>query len=147
MHRFVSPLSVACVLISALLLADRAAAESRPYSSRGTAQFVSQTEFVGSGEATHLGRYSEAGAVSFTPTGDPAVLHVEGSIVYTAANGDELHANISGELNAATGAVAARVSYVGGTGRFARATGSSGLSGQLGAGGAISVSVSGSIDY
>ena len=49
MHRFVSPLSVACVLISALVLADRAAAESRPYSSRGTAQFVSPTEFVGSG--------------------------------------------------------------------------------------------------
>ena len=147
MNRFVSPLSVACVLISALALADRAAAESRAYSSRGTAQFISPTEFVGSGEATHLGRYSEAGTVSFTPTSDPAVLHVEGSIVYTAANGDELHANISGELNAVTGAVAASVSYVGGTGRFAAATGSSSLSGQLGAGGAISVSVSGRIDY
>src|SRR5204862_8300827 len=124
-----------------------AAADSRPYSARGTAQFVSPTEFVGSGEATHLGGYSEAGTVSFTPTSDPTVLHVEGSIVYTAANGDELHANISGELNAATGAVVASVTYVGGTGRFAAATGSSGLSGQLGAGGAITVSVSGSIDY
>ena len=147
MRRFVSPLIVACVLMSVSAFADRAAAGSRSYSARGTAQFVSPTEFVGSGEATHLGRYREAGTVSFTPTGAPAVLHVEGSIVYTAANGDQLHANVSGELNAVTGAVTANVSYVGGTGRFATATGSSSLSGQLGAGGAISVTVSGRIDY
>jgi hypothetical protein len=147
MHRFVSPIRVVCVLICALVLTDRAVAESRLHSSRGTAQFVSATEFVGSGVATHLGRYSEAGTVSFTPTSDPAVLHVDGSIVYTAANGDELHASISGELNTATGVVAASVSYVGGTGRFANATGTSSLSGQLGADGAISVTVRGKIDY
>jgi len=147
MHRFASSLTVACVLISALALAGRAAAASRPYSARGTAQFLSPTDFVGSGEATHLGHYSEVGSVSFTPTSDPAVLHVQGSIVYTAAAGDELHAHVSGELNGATGAVTAVVSYDGGTGRFAAATGSSGLSGQLGAGGTISVTVSGSIDY
>jgi hypothetical protein len=147
MHRFASPISVASVLISALLLADTAAAGSRHHSARGTAQFVSPTEFVGSGQATHLGHYSEAGTVSFTPTSDPAVLHVEGSIVYTAANGDELHASVSGELNGATGVVAATVSYVGGTGRFTDATGSSSLSGQLGPGGSISVTVRGRIDY
>jgi len=147
MNRFISTLSVACVLISSLAVPDRAAAESRAYSARGTAQFVSPTDFIGSGEATHLGHYSEAGTVSFTPTNDPAVLHVEGSIVYTAANGDELHANVSGELNAETGAVSATISYVGGTGRFSTATGSSSLSGQLGAGGSISVSVKGTIDY
>jgi hypothetical protein len=147
MHRFVSRLTVACVLVGALALANRAAAEVRAYSAHGTAQFVSPTEFVGSGEAAHLGRYSEAGAVSFTPTSDPAVLHVEGSIVYTAANGDALHAHVSGELNVETGVVVATVTYVGGTGRFEGATGSSSLSGQLGAGGAITVSVNGNIGY
>ena len=147
MRRFVSPLSVACVLMSVSAFADRAAAESRSVFVARHGPVRQPDGVRGLGEATHLGRYSEAGAVSFTPTSDPAVLHVEGSIVYTAANGDELRASVSGELNAATGEVVATVSYVGGTGRFVAATGSSRLSGQLGPGGAISVTVSGSIDY
>jgi hypothetical protein len=87
-NRLVSRLlSVVCVVISILALTDRAAAEVRPHSSSGTAGFVSPTDFVGAGQATHLGRYSEAGSVTFSPTSNPAVLHVDGSIVYTAANG------------------------------------------------------------
>ena len=56
-------------------------------------------------------------------------------------------AAVTGELNGLTGAIAATVSYVGGTGRFAAASGSASLAGQLGAGGTISVTVSGTIDF
>lgn len=136
-----------CAFVGLLALSDRAAGAVRPYSSSGTAQFVSPTAFVGAGRATHLGLYSETGNVLFTPTSNPAVFHVDGSIVYTAANGDEVHAVVSGELNGLSGAISATVSYVGGTGRFASASGSAILAGQLLPEGTISVAVSGTIDY
>jgi hypothetical protein len=148
MNRYASRLiSVVCAVISLMALSDRASAAVRPYSASGTAQFVSPNDFVGAGYATHLGLYVEVGNVSFSPTGNPAVLHVDGSIVYTAASGDELHAVVTGELNGLTGAIAATVSYVGGTGRFATASSSAILAGQLLPGGAISVRVNGTIDY
>ena len=148
MNRFASRLlCVACVFIGLVSFSARAEAAARSYSARGTAQFTGPNTFEGIGNATHLGRYDEMGTVAFSPTGDPAVLHVDGSIIYTAANGDELHAVVSGELNGLTGAITATVSYVGGTGRFASASGSANLAGQLGDGGAISVTVAGTIDY
>lgn len=133
--------------LTLLLFSTRAAAAERPYHARGAAHFISPTEFVGSGNATHLGHYSERGTVAFSPTGNPAVLNVVGSIVYTAANGNELHAAIIGELNLATGVVTAGVTYVGGTGRFASASGSSNLAGQMLPDGTISVAVVGSVGY
>jgi hypothetical protein len=148
MNRFASRLScVVCAFISLVAFSERAEAAVRAYSAIGTAQFTGPNTFVGAGNATHLGSYSEAGRVAFSPTADPAVLHVDGSIVYTAANGDELHAVVNGELNGVTGAITATVSYVGGTGRFTSASGSAGLTGQLGAGGTVSVNVAGTIDF
>ena len=149
MNRFVSRFfSIVCAAVCVLALCDRAAAAAQPYRASGTAQFVNANDFVGSGQATYLGRYSEVGSVSFSPTSNPAVLHVEGWAVYTAADGDELHAVITGELNGVTGAVSATVNYVaGGTGRFAEASGSAILVGQLGPAGSISVNVRGTIDY
>ncbi len=148
MQRFVSRLvNIVLLVLSVAALTETASAAVRQYSAGGSAQFVSPTNFVGAGNATHLGRYTEAGTVSFSPTSDPAVLHVEGTIIYTAANGSELHAVIAGELNGATGRVWATVTYVGGTGRFGHASGSSALTGQVSPGGAISITVRGTIDY
>ena len=147
MRPFATTLSVSLAVISILALSDRAEAESRAHSATGTAQFVSPTDYVGSGHATHLGRYTETGHVSFSPTSDPAVLHVDASAIYTAANGDELHANIAGTLNTKTGVISASITYAGGTGRFVSASGSANLAAQLAPGGAISVSVAGSISY
>ncbi len=148
MNHLVSRL-VRTVFVAAgvLALSDPASAASRAYAARGTAQFVSPTDFVGAGYATHLGNYREAGSVAFTPTGDPTVLHVEGSITYTASDGSELHALVAGELNGATGVVQATVTYTGGTARLAHAVGSSSLSGQVGPDGSMSVAVKGTIDY
>ena len=148
MNRFDSRLlSGACAIACLFACSSSVEAAARPHLSRGNAQFVSGSDFVGSGSATHLGRYSETGSVSFSPTGDAAVLHVEGSAIYTASDGAELHADIDGELNTETGVISATLTYVGGTGRLTDASGTASLAGQLSPGGAISVSVSGSIDY
>ena len=149
MYCFFSRLPVGVMLVAACVLAIplRASAAERPHHSSGNAQFVSPTDFVGTGNATHLGSYTEVGSVAFSPTNDPAVLQIDAWSIYTAANGDQLHAVISGSLNGLTGAITATVTYAGGTGRFADATGSSNLKGQLLPGGAISVVVEGTIDY
>ena len=148
MHRFFSRLvTIVFVAIAGLGLPGHAAAQAVPHFSRGDAQFTSPNDFVGSGHATHLGSYTEVGHVTFAPTTNPNVLAVTGVAVYTAANGDELHAVLSGELNLLTGAVTATVTYDGGTGRFALASGSASLIGQMLGGGAITVTVSGIIDY
>ena len=149
MNRFFSrrPFALVLAAVGVLALSAPAQAEERPHVSRGTAQFVSPTDFVGEGHATHLGRYTEVGRVSFSPTADPTVLQIDAWATYTAANGDELYAVFTGHLNGLTGAITATVEYVGGTGRFADATGSANLTGQLLPGGAVSVAVAGTIDY
>jgi len=149
MNRFYSLRSIVVMLVATGTLTDtnRASAEERPHKSGGTAQFVSPTEFIGSGEATHLGRYSEFGCAQFTPTDDPTVLRIDAWTVYTAANGDRLCASFIGQLDLLTGAITATGSYVGGTGRFDDAGGSSALSGQMLPDGTIAVAVAGTIDY
>ena len=108
---------------------------------------ASTSGFFISGNATYLGSYTEVGSVTFLPTADPVVLAIDGRAIYTAANGDQLKAVITGQLNRFTGAITATVTSVsGGTGRFAGATGSANLVGQILPGG-ITVAVKGSIDY
>ena len=149
MNRFFSqrPFALVLAAVGVLALSAQAQAQERPHVSRGTAQFVSPTDFVGSGHATHLGRYTEVGSASFSPTADPTVFQIDGWVILTAANGDQLYELVNGYLNGLTGAITATVTYVGGTGRFADATGTATLSGQLLGGGSIEVAVKGTIDY
>lgn len=148
MNRFVSPLAgIVLVAVSTLVVPDRASGVVRPYFSNGGARFVSPSDFVGTGTATHLGAYNEVGTATFSPTSNPTVLHVEASSTYTAANGDQLRAVFTGELDGVSGAISATVTYVGGTGRFAGASGSAELAGQMLPDGTLSVGVNGNIDY
>ena len=135
------------VATGVLTVAARASAEERPHKLRGTAHFVSPTDFVGSGEATYLGRYTEVGSAQFSPTADPDVLRIDAWSIYTAANGDKLYATFTGQLDLVTGAITATGAYVGGTGRFDDASGSATLTGQMLPGGRIAVTVEGTIDY
>jgi hypothetical protein len=144
---FQRPFALVLAAVCVLALTAPAQAAKRPYVSRGTAQFVSANDFVGAGNATHLGLYDEVGSVQFSPTADPTVLQLDAQSIYTAANGDQLYAVITGQLNGVTGAITATVTYVGGTGRFADASGTATLSGQLLPGGSIEVAVKGTIDY
>jgi hypothetical protein len=131
-----------------LAFAARADAQSRPYHATGVAQFAAnQSDFTGSGQATHLGHYTEIGQVVFAPTSTPGILAVTGWTRYTAANGSQLYASISGTVDVTTGAIVATATYTGGTGRFSNASGSSSLAGQMLGGGALTISASGSIDY
>jgi hypothetical protein len=149
MTGFCSPRPLVVLLIAAgfLTLPARASAGERPHFLRGTAQFVSLTDFVGSGHATHLGKYTEAGSAAFSPTADPTVLRIDAWTVLTAADGDELHETITGRLDLLTGAITATITYEGGTGRFEDASGSATLLGQILPDGTISVAVEGTIDY
>ena len=149
MNRFFSrrPFALVLAAVGVLALSAPAQAEERPYVSRGTAQFVNANDFVGAGKATHLGHYNEVGSAQFSPTADPTVFQIDAWAIYTAANGDQLYAVFTGHLNGLTGAIAATVTYVGGTGRFADATGSASLAAQILPGGSIEVAIKGTIDY
>ena len=149
MNRFFSrpSLALALAILGVMSLAAPASAGDRPFVSRGTAQFVNANDFVGSGKATRLGQYTEEGSAQFTPTANPAVFRVDAWSVYTAANGDQLYAVFTGDLNGSTGALTARVRYMGGTGRFDDARGCARLTGQMLPDGTITVAVNGAIDY
>ena len=144
---FLRPVLVLLVAVGILTLPDRASAKERAHHSRGTAVLDFSTgNFVGAGNATHLGHYTEVGHVVIS--GDnPAALHLEGWAIYTAANGDTLCATFTGHLNFFTGAITATLTYEGGCGRFDDASGSATLVGQFQADGTLAVTVEGTIDY
>jgi len=147
MHLFslLRPVAVLLVAAGIVTLTTSASAKERQHFSRGTALLDQTGNFVGSGYATHLGRYTEIGHVSISGE-NPYALDLDGWATYIAANGDEVYANVTGQLNFFTGAIIATVTYDGGSGRFDGASGSAGLLGQLGPDG-ISVVVVGTIDY
>ena len=78
---------------------------------------------TGSGTGTHLGQWTTSGTVAYTPDSN-GVLHSSGSATLTASNGDKLHFTIDGILDPVAGVDQGVFYLVGGTGRFAGATGS-----------------------
>ena len=142
-----NPFTLVLMALTVLTVASSAQAVERPHVSRGTAQFVNANDFVGTGTATHLGAYDEVGSAQFSPTADSTVLQVDAWSIYTAANGDQLYAVFTGHLDGVTGVLTATATYVGGTGRFANASGTATLSGQLLPGGSIEVATKGTINY
>jgi hypothetical protein len=72
---------------------------------------------TGAGEATHLGRFTREATVLIHPDGT-----FEGTVVFTAANGDQLGADLEGGPTSLT-TQAGTYTFSGGTGRFSDATG------------------------
>lgn len=70
----------------------------------------------GSGQATHLGRYTREESIVINGVA------ITGTITFTAANGDHVSAAVEGTLTG-PGAIGT-YTITGGTGRFAHATGS-----------------------
>ena len=104
----------------------------------------------GSGNATHLGMFTNTGRVMFTPdASNPNIVHPDGGGVFTAANGDKLNFIIvSGALDLTTGIGTGDFEFTGGTGRFANATGrTSGVVQQNVVTGAYELTLVGNIDY
>ena len=79
---------------------------------------------TGSGTATHLGQWTVTGNVKYTPDSD-GVLHSSGEATLTAANGDKLLFQIDGILNPVAAVDQGVFRFVGGTGRFEGASGTS----------------------
>jgi len=107
-------------------------------------------EPTGSGNATHLGMFTNTGKVIFTPdASNPNILHPTGGGVFTAANGDKLNfIIINGALDLTTGIGTGDFAFIGGTGRFANATGhTSGVIEQNVVTGAYELTLVGNIDY
>jgi len=77
---------------------------------------------TGSGTATHLGQWTVAGNVKYTP--DNGVLRSSGEATITAANGDKLQFQIDGILDPVAAVDQGVFRFVGGTGRFEGASGS-----------------------
>ena len=106
--------------------------------------------------ATHLGLCTTIGTVNYTPANDPdhpGRLLSSGSGTITAANGDKLLIEFSGVLDppppgSATAIDKPTFKFVGGTGRFASASGSSEAVVVVNlATGAFEITMVGKIDY
>ena len=148
------------VLTLTLLVGSFAvAAVERPFSANGKGIAIPildgngnliGVEPTGSGNATHLGLFTNTGRVIFTPDASiPNILHPSGEGVFTAANGDKLNfVIITGALDLTTGIGTGDFAFTGGTGRFANATGrTSGVIQQNVVTGAYELTLVGNIDY
>jgi len=112
-----------------------AVAEERPFQAAWTGNahlsetknpWIQRTDETGAGEATHLGGFTWASVESVNFKNFPPEVAVEATFTMTAADGDELFgeyttiglANDEGNLD-----ILGVLSFTGGTGRFAGATG------------------------
>ena len=94
---------------------------------------------VGEGVATQLGKFTREETVNVNPDGT-----VNGSIVFTAADGSQLYCEFAGAFTSAT-TVAGTYSFTGGTGRFDGATGLAFFDIALGEAGSFSFAFAGTI--
>jgi hypothetical protein len=132
MNRFRSATSIALALFAVMQVAGLAAAgEYVPFKGKLQGEVTTtpvpplvMVDIVATGNATHLGRLT----LNVPHVVDPATRMAVGSYQFTAANGDVLYADFTGQ---ATPTETAGVLYIeetatitGGTGRFAGATGS-----------------------
>jgi hypothetical protein len=93
------------------------------------------------GTASHLGSFTRHEDVTFGAAGA-----IAGTIVFVAADGDELHADFTGQFVSPNDAVAT-YTFNGGTGRFAAATGTAQAVASTPDFVHVSVSFEGTIDY
>lgn len=135
-----------------------AIAVERPFDLTGTGnlQLLADTNgnpssglLIAKGTATHLGTWIQLGTLSFTPKPDTiTVILANGDSTFTGADGDELQAQLDGELDTTTGIATGTFVFNGGTGRFNEATGSANfkVTQDLDSG-AFEVTANGTIDY
>lgn len=114
-----------------LLATIPASAVERPFALKGAgvAPLIIDSEGhligatpTGSGTATHLGQWTVAGNVQYTPDAN-GVIHSSGTATLTASDGDKLQVSIDGILDPVAAMDQGVFHFVGGTGRFAGATG------------------------
>jgi hypothetical protein len=124
MKRHINAL-VLMLAVLPLLGSRPAEAVERPFHLNGAGTVI-EGNIQATGRATHLGLWTEAGTLTFTPDpNDPNRVLASGSATFTAANGDELNGVITeASLDLTTGIGNGVFIFTGGTGRFAEASGS-----------------------
>jgi hypothetical protein len=131
MKRFTKIRTLMAILVLLLGTTIPASAIERPFAlnGAGVATLITDESGIpigaiptGSGTATHLGQWTVAGNVKYTP--DNGVLRSSGEATLTAANGDKLQFQIDGILDPVAGIDQGLFHFVGGTGRFQGASGS-----------------------
>ena len=132
MKRFIGIRSIMLIIVL-LLGAMPVAAVNRPFALNGTgvgqittneAGLPVSAAVTGSGTATHLGLWTTTGTVNYGDPGPDGLLPSSGQASIITANGDKLEVVVQGKLNLATGTDSGTFTFVGGTGRFAAASGS-----------------------
>jgi len=102
------------------------ASDSVPFKGSGGGAIVSASpdpaglllRVIAQGNATYLGKFSREETVLL----NPAAGTIAGTVVFTAANGDQLSGVLVGQFTSAT-TVAGTYTFTGGTGRFQNTTG------------------------
>ncbi len=98
---------------------------------------------IGSGQATHLGRFTRLGR---------GIVHEDGSaevtVVFTAADGDQLFIEAKGVPTNSPATIGGTYTFTGGTGRFSDASGGADFVGVIASDGIhITVAFEGTIQY
>jgi len=118
--------------IALLLGAISVVAHDRPFALNGTgvgqinvneAGLPVSAQVTGSGTATHLGAWTTTGTVNYGPPDADGFLPSSGEATIIAANGDTVHAVVQGRFNPGVFTDSGTFTFVGGTGRFAAASG------------------------
>ena len=157
MTRFLNT-RVLMLTLTVLLAAIAVGAVERAFSATGSgiavmsvdANGVVSAEVTGSGNATHLGVFTNAGKIVFNvDPSDPNLAHPTGEAIFTASNGDKLKIVVAdGVADLTTGVGTGHFSFAGGTGRFANATGTTSyVVEQNFVTGAYQITMVGNIDY
>ena len=98
---------------------------------------------TGTGQATHLGRFARLAHVVVHADGS-----AEGTVVFAAANGDQLFAAIEGVPTGSPTTLVGTYTFTGGTGRFSDASGMAQYAGVIASDGIhVTVAFEGTIQY
>jgi hypothetical protein len=122
----------------ALVVADHGV----PFKGSAELTFGMNGTLVGTGEGTHIGRFTEVASPVITGNTFTA------TVILTAANGDEVHKMVTnGTITSNGTAFSGTFMVVGGTGRFANATGSGQVEMVVQPDGTIAQTYDGTIQY
>ena len=158
MTRFLNT-KILMLTVTLLVAAIAVGATERPFSGTGSGIAVIGVEpdgtaaavVTGTGNATHLGIFTNSGKVFFgdPDPSNPNLVHPTGNATFTAANGDKLESILeNGTVDLSTGLGEGDFRLTGGTGRFANASGViHGVVEQNFLTGAYQITMVGHIDY
>ena len=133
MKRFLN-IRILMLTLTMLVAAIAVGAVERPFAGTGSGIAVIGAEpdgkvaavVTGSGNATHLGVFTNLGKVFFgdPDPSNPNLVHPTGNVTFTAANGDKLETSVeNGTMDLSTGIGVGDFRWIGGTGRFANVSG------------------------